>query len=344
MIQYALITGITGQDGSYLSELLLNRGYKVYGIIRRSSNFNTQRIEHIFNQLNLFYGDMTDAACLINVLMKIKHKMNVDDTIFVFHLGAQSHVKVSFELPIYTTQTNAIGTLNLLEAIRICGLEKQCRMYNAATSELYGKVREVPQTEKTIFYPRSPYGVSKLYTYWICKNYRESYNMFICNGILFNHCSTRRGKTFVTRKITCGLAKILKGEIDYITLGNVNAKRDWGWAEDYCEAMIIILEHNIPDDYVVSTGKAHSVREFIVKAFSHKGYTIKWKGNGLDEVGYDEITGKVLIKIDKKYFRPAEVDLLVGDCSKMKNLGWKPKYDFDKIVKTMVDFDCQSIE
>ena len=291
----ALITGITGQDGSYLSELLLEKKYVVWGIIRRSSNINTQRIEHIRKDLILKYGDLTDSICLVNILNEIKNKYTNLNKLEIYNLAAMSHVKVSFEVPEYSTDVNANGTLRMLEAIKNCGYSDKIKFYQASTSELYGKVQEIPQTEETPFYPRSPYAVSKLYSYWIVKNYREAYNLFACNGILFNHESPRRGLTFVTRKITLGLSKILKGEENKLVLGNIDSKRDWGHAKDYVKGMWLILQQETPDDFILSTNETHSVREFIEKSFSLKGFDIKWKGTGINEIGYDSKTNRELI-------------------------------------------------
>ena len=343
-MKISLITGITGQDGSYLAELLLEKNYIVYGIIRRSSSINTKRIDHLYSNKNLIlkYGDMTDAANLLMIVSEIKNNYPNMERLEVYNLAAMSHVKVSFEMPIYAGEADGIGVLNLLEAIRSNGIADKTRFYQASTSELYGKVQEVPQKETTPFYPRSPYGVAKLYGFWIVKNYRESYNMFACNGILFNHESSRRGPTFVTRKITRGLNMILTGERDKLVMGNINAKRDWGHAKDYVEGMWRMLQQDKPDDYVLSTNEFHSVREFIEKAFALKGFNIKWKGEGIDEIGYDENTGRELIFISEKYFRPAEVEELLGDSTKArKELGWKPKYSFDMLVKEMVEKDCK---
>ena len=343
-MKVGLITGITGQDGSYLAELLLNKGYIVWGVIRRASSINTMRIEHLYDNKNLIlkYGDLTDSSNLIHLLQDIKSKHSTMERLEIYNLAAMSHVKVSFELPEYTGNVDGLGVLRLLEAIRIVGVTENTRFYQASTSELYGKVVEVPQTEETPFYPRSPYGVAKLYGYWITKNYREAYQMFACNGILFNHESPKRGPTFVTRKITRGLNMILKGERDKLILGNLNAKRDWGHAKDYVECMWKMLQADEPDDYVISTNEFHSVREFVEKAFFLKGFNIKWKGEGLNEVGYDENTGRELIFISEKYFRPAEVDELLGDSTKAKEkLNWKVKYTFDKLVKEMVEEDCK---
>jgi GDPmannose 4,6-dehydratase len=341
---YAFITGVTGQDGSYLSELLLKKGYTVYGLKRRSSSFNTGRIDHLMNNPNfiLRYGDMTDMTSIISILEEIKSK--TDGIIEVYNLAAQSHVKVSFEVPIYTANIDAIGVINILEAIRVTGLTKRARFYQASTSELYGKVQSVPQNEDTPFYPRSPYGVAKQYAFWIVKNYREAYEMYACNGILFNHCSPRRGKTFVTRKITYSIRKILNGDLDYIYLGNLNSKRDWGHAKDYVEAMWLMLQQENPNDLVISTGKCHTIREFAELAFKHINVELKWRGESLEEEGYDEKTGKIYIKIDPKYFRPTEVDLLLGDCTKAKQiLNWKHKYDLESIVEDMMKADLSKI-
>ena len=341
----AFITGITGQDGSYLAELLLDKGYEVHGIIRRSSSFNTKRIDHIYQdpheknrRLVLHYGDLTDSSNLISLLSLVKP----DE---IYNLGAQSHVKVSFETPEYTAQTDALGTLRLLEAIRLLGLEKKVKFYQASTSELYGQVVETPQTEKTPFYPRSPYGVAKLYAFWIVKNYREAYNMFACNGILFNHESERRGKTFVTRKITWELSRIKQGLTDCLYLGNMDAKRDWGHAKDYVEAMWLMLQQENPDDFVIATGETHTVREFVEESASHLGFDIEWKGSGVDEVGIDKNTGKEIVKVDPAYFRPCEVELLLGDPSKARDvMGWEPKIKFKELVTLMVDSDMQKVK
>jgi len=342
MNKVAFITGITGQDGSYLAELLLEKNYIVYGLIRRASTINTSRIEHIFDKVHLYYGDLTDSTCLFRCLCEIKNKHLEMERLEIYNLGAQSHVKVSFEIPEYTADTDAFGVLKILEAIRSNNLEKITRFYQASTSELYGKVQEVPQTESTPFYPRSPYGVAKLYAYWIVKNYRESYNMFACNGILFNHESIRRGHNFVTRKVTMGLGKILRNESDKLVMGNIDSFRDWGHANDYVEGMWLILQNNEPDDFVLSTGEIHSVREFIEVAFKLKGFEIQWKGEGVNEIGYDKESGRELIVIDSKYFRPAEVELLHGNSNKAETiLGWKPKISFVELVKEMVDHDCK---
>ena len=343
-MKIALITGITGQDGSYLSELLLDKNYIVWGIIRRASDINTHRIEHLRSNSNLIlkYGDLTDSSNLLNIIYDIKHTYPDMERLEIYNLGAMSHVKVSFDMPEYCADADGTGTLRLLEGIRSAGIMDKCRFYQASTSELYGLVQEVPQKETTPFYPRSPYGVAKLYGFWITKNYRESYNMFACNGILFNHESPRRGPTFVTRKITRGLNSILKGESDKLVMGNLDAKRDWGHAKDYVEGMWRILQVDTPDDYVLSTNEFHSVREFIEKSFALKGFNIKWKGTGLDEIGYDEKTGRELIFVSEKYFRPAEVEELLGDSTRARNeLGWVPQYSFDDLVQEMVDEDCK---
>ena len=328
-MKVALITGITGQDGSYLAELLLEKGYEVHGIVRRSSLINTHRIDHIYEQIKLHYGDLTDATNLISVIQKVQP----DE---IYNLGAQSHVKVSFEIPEYTGQVDGLGTLRILEAIRLLGMEKKTRIYQASTSELYGKVQEVPQTETTPFYPRSPYGVAKLYGYWIIKNYREAYNLHASSGILFNHESPRRGETFVTRKITRGLSQISVGLQDILYLGNLDAKRDWGHAKDFVEAMWLMLQQDEPDDYVIATGEQYSVREFVDRAAPFFGLNIVWKGDGLDEEGVDKITGRSIIKVSEKYFRPTEVESLLGDPSKAKErLGWEPTTTFDQLVEDM---------
>jgi len=341
----ALITGINGQDGSYLAELLLEKNYTVWGLIRRCSSINTQRINHIYEDpnLKLRYYDLSDSVKIVNVLDEI-HKFSSEINVLeVYNLAAMSHVKVSFELPEYTGNIDGLGVLRILEAIKNSPLKEKTRFYQASTSELYGKVVEVPQNENTPFYPRSPYGVAKLYGYWITKNYREAYNLFACNGILFNHESPRRGPTFVTRKITIALNNILKGKQDKLVLGNIDAKRDWGHAKDYVYGMWLMLQQDKPDDFVLSTNKFYSVREFIEKAFALKNMIIKWKGKGIDEIGYDEKTGKELIFISEKYFRPTEVDELLGDCSKANNiLNWKPSYSFEKLVEEMVHYDCHT--
>ena len=328
-MKIALITGITGQDGSYLAELLLEKGYEVHGIVRRSSLINTHRIEHIYPQLQLHYGDLTDATNLISVIKKVEP----DE---IYNLGAQSHVKVSFETPDYTAQVDGLGTLRVLEAVRLLGMEKKTRIYQASTSELYGEVQETPQSETTPFHPRSPYGVAKLYGYWIIKNYRESYGMHCSSGILFNHESPRRGETFVTRKITRGLSRISSGLQSSIELGNLNAKRDWGHAKDYVEAMWLMLQQDEPDDYVIATGQQYSVKEFIEEAAPIFGFNIEWMGEGLDEIGYDWGMKRTVISVNDRYFRPAEVESLLGDATKAKEkLGWEPKTTFKELVEDM---------
>jgi len=342
-MKIALITGVNGQDGSYLAELLLDKGYDVWGVARRASDINTQRIEHLYSNKKLFlrYGDMTDGINLVNILYEIKTTYPDMDRLEIYNLAAMSHVKVSFDMPEYTANADGTGVLRLLEAVRSTGLMDVTRFYQAATSELYGLVQEVPQKETTPFYPRSPYGVAKLYGYWITKNYRESYGMFAANGILFNHESPRRGPTFVTRKVTRGLNMILTGERDKLVMGNIDAKRDWGHAKDYVEGMWRILQADKPDDYVLSTNEFHSVREFIEKSFSMRGFDLRWKGTGVDEIGYDYNNGRELIHISDKYFRPAEVEELLGDSTKARTeLGWEPQYSFDQLVKEMVDHDC----
>jgi GDPmannose 4,6-dehydratase len=343
-MKIALLTGITGQDGSYLAELLLEKNYHVWGIIRRSSNINTQRIDHLYEHPNLTlkYGDMTDGSNMLHIIYEIKTLYPELERLEVYNLAAMSHVKVSFEMPEYTADADGVGVLRLLEAIRSSGIQDKCRFYQASTSELYGLVQEVPQSETTPFYPRSPYGVAKLYGYWITKNYRESYDMFACNGILFNHESPRRGITFVTRKITRGLNMILNGETDRLVMGNIDAKRDWGHAKDYVEGMWRMLQVDEPNDYVLSTNEFHSVREFIEKSFALKGFDIKWKGEGVNEIGYDKNTNRELIFISEKYFRPSEVEELLGDSTKAREeLGWECQCTFDQLVKEMVHADCE---
>ena len=328
-MKVALITGITGQDGSYLAELLLEKGYEVHGIIRRSSLINTDRIDHIYDQIKLHYGDLTDSTNLVRVIQQVQP----DE---IYNLGAQSHVKVSFEMPEYTGQTDGLGTLRVLEAVRLLGMEKKTRIYQASTSEMFGKVREIPQKETTPFYPRSPYGVAKVYGYWIIKNYRESYGLHASSGILFNHESPRRGETFVTRKITRGLSRISTGQQDILYLGNLNAKRDWGHAKDFVEAMWLMLQQDEPDDYVIATGEQYSVRAFVETAAPYFGMKIAWEGEGLDEVGIDKLTKRTVIKVSPKYFRPAEVETLLGDATKAKEkLGWEPKISFNQLVEDM---------
>lgn len=342
----AFITGITGQDGSYLAELLLSKNYIVHGLIRRSSTINTHRIEHIFNDKNLklHYGDITDSSCLQKILNLIKNTYSNMERLEIYNLAAQSHVKVSFEMPEYTADTDAFGTLKLLEAIRNNNLEKKARFYQASTSELYGKVQETPQSETTPFYPRSPYAVAKLYAYWIVKNYREAYGIFACNGILFNHGGVRRGHNFVERKITLGLGKILRGETDRLVMGNIDSMRDLGNAEDYIEGMWRMLQVDEPDDYVLSTDETHSVREMIEVAFGMRGFDIKWEGCGINEIGYNAKTGQALIFIDEKYYRPTEVEVLHGDSTKARNiLGWEPKTSFKTLIEMMVNHDTTSV-
>lgn len=344
IIKVAFVTGITGQDGSFLAELLLSKKYIVHGLIRRASTINTSRINHIFNNkdLKLHYGDITDTSCLEKILNKIKKTYPNMSRLEVYNLAAQSHVKISFEMPEYTADTDAMGTLKLLEAIRNSNLEKITRFYQASTSELYGSVQETPQNENTPFYPRSPYGVAKLYAYWIVKNYREAYGMFACNGILFNHSGVRRGHNFVERKITLGLGKIVRGETDSLIMGNIDAMRDIGSAEDYVEGMWLMLQHDVPDDYVLSTDETHSVREIIEKAFGMCGFKIKWEGSGVNEIGYNEKTGQAMIFISEKYYRPSEVDLLWGDSTKARTvLGWKPKTSFHDLIRIMVENDTK---
>ncbi len=338
----ALITGVTGQDGAYLSELLLSKGYEVHGVKRRSSLFNTDRVDHLYTdqheeKVNFFlhYGDMTDSSNLIRIVQEVQP----DE---IYNLAAQSHVMVSFELPEYTANADAVGALRLLEAVRTLGLEKKTRIYQASTSELYGKVQEVPQSESTPFYPRSPYAAAKLYAFWIIKNYREAYGMYACNGILFNHESPLRGETFVTRKITRAVAKIKLGLQKKIYLGNLDAQRDWGHARDYVEGMWRMLQQEVADDYVLATGETHPVREFVELAFKEAGIEIIWEGEGVDEIGKNKATGEVLIEVDPKYFRPTEVELLIGDPSRAKaELGWEHTYGFEELVREMVASDVK---
>jgi len=326
----ALITGITGQDGSYLAELLLEKGYEVHGIIRRSSSINTDRIDHLYQNIKLHYGDLTDSTNIVRVIQKVQP----DE---IYNLGAQSHVKVSFEIPEYTADVDGVGTLRILEAVRLLGMENRVRIYQASTSELYGLVQETPQTETTPFYPRSPYGVAKLYGYWITKNYREAYGMYACTGILFNHESPRRGETFVTRKIVRGLSRMSCGLQTVLHLGNLNAKRDWGHAKDYVEAMWLMLQQETPEDYVIATGEQYSVREFVERAAPYFGMNIEWEFTDNEtEVGIDTNTGLVRVIVDPKYFRPAEVETLLGDATKAKEkLGWEPKISFDQLIEDM---------
>lgn len=350
MSKIALITGISGQDGSFLAEFLLEKGYEVHGIIRRSSSFNTGRIEHLYiddliedeyknRKVQLHYGDLTDSENIIRLIREIK-------PFEIYNLAAQSHVKVSFDVPEYTADADATGVLRILEAVHFLGMEKSCKIYQASTSELFGLVQEIPQKETTPFYPRSPYAVAKLYGYWIMRNYRESYGMFCANGILFNHESERRGETFVTRKITLAANRIAKGYQKCLYLGNLNALRDWGYARDYVECMWLILQQDKPDDFVVATGEQHSVREFCLLAFKEAGIDLEFKGQGIDEVGINKQTGEIVIRVDKNYFRPAEVETLLGDPTKAKNiLGWNPqKTSFEELVKIMVRSDSDYVE
>jgi GDPmannose 4,6-dehydratase len=349
IMKKALITGITGQDGSFLAEFLLSKGYEVHGILRRSSSFNTGRIEHLYfdewvsdmkqqRTINLHWGDMTDSSSLIRIIQLIQP----DE---IYNLAAQSHVKVSFDVPEYTADADALGTLRMLEAVRMLGLEKKTRIYQASTSELFGKVQEVPQKETTPFYPRSPYGVAKQYGFWITKNYRESYGMYAVNGILFNHESERRGENFVTRKITLAAARIVQGEQKKLYLGNLDACRDWGYARDYVECMWLILQHETPEDFVIATGEMHSVREFCTLAFKEAGIELEWQGAGVEEKGIDKATGQVLVEVDPKYFRPCEVEQLLGDPTKAKTLlGWNPrKTSFEELVRIMVQSDLEYV-
>ena len=349
-VKVALITGITGQDGSFLAEFLLEKGYEVHGIMRRSSSFNTARIEHLYldewvrdmkqkRTINLHYGDMTDSSSLVRIIQQVQP----DE---IYNLAAQSHVKVSFDCPEYTAEADAVGTLRLLEAVRILGMEKKCRLYQASTSELFGKVQEVPQKETTPFYPRSPYGVAKQYGFWIVKNYREAYGMFAVNGILFNHESERRGETFVTRKITIAASRIAQGMQDKLYLGNLNSLRDWGYAKDYVECMWLMLQHETPEDFVIATGQYHTVREFCTLAFREVGIDLVWEGTGVDERGIDVRTGRSLVEVDPKYFRPTEVDQLLGDPTKAKTLlGWNPqKTSFEELVRLMVRHDMKFVK
>ncbi len=341
----AFITGVTGQDGSYLAEFLLKKGYEVHGLVRRSSLEQKLRIEHIYQDPHLedanfkvHYGDMTDSSNLFSIIQQIEP----DE---IYNLAAQSHVRVSFEMPEYTANADAVGALRILEAIHLLGLEKKTKYYQASTSEMFGKAAEIPQTENTPFYPRSPYGVAKVYAYWLSVNYREAYNIFACNGILFNHESPRRGDSFVTKKIAIAAAQIASGKKrQKLYLGNLDAKRDWGYAPDFVESMWMILQQPNPDDFVIATNETHTVREFVEKAFLRAGIEIAWKGKGVDEKGIDKKTGAIIIEIDPWYFRPTEVDLLIGDYSKAKNmLGWKPKVKFDELVAMMVDYELQNV-
>jgi GDPmannose 4,6-dehydratase len=328
-MKVALITGITGQDGSYLAELLLEKGYEVHGIIRRSSSINTHRIDHLYQNIKLHYGDLTDSTNIVRVIQLVKP----DE---IYNLGAQSHVKVSFEMPEYTADVDGMGTLRVLEAVRLLGMEKTVRIYQASTSELFGLVQEIPQRETTPFYPRSPYGCAKIYGYWITKNYREAYGIYACTGILFNHESPRRGETFVTRKITRGLKAISEGKQNVLYLGNLDAKRDWGHAKDFVRAMWMMLQQKTPEDYVIATGCQYSVREFVEKAAPYFGFDIEWYGSGDDEIGLDKKTKKTIIAVNPKYYRPAEVETLLGDATKAKEgLGWEPEITFDELVEDM---------
>ena len=350
MNKIALITGITGQDGSYLAEFLLEKGYEVHGIIRRASYFNTSRIEHLYfdewikdihkhRKIELHYGDMTDSSSLIRIIQQVQPNE-------IYNLAAQSHVKVSFEVPEYTAESDAVGTLRILEAVRILGLELKCRIYQASTSELYGKVQEVPQSETTPFYPRSPYGVAKQYGFWITKNYRESYGMFAVNGILFNHESERRGETFVTRKITLAASRIAHGLQNKLYMGNLDAQRDWGYAKDYVQCMWLMLQHHTPEDFVIATGQMHTVRRFIELAFGQAGINIRWEGEGVDEKGINVLTNQVVIEVDPKYFRPAEVEQLLGNPTKAKTLlGWNPNQtSLEKLVQIMMEHDLKFVK
>lgn len=343
MARVALISGISGQDGSYLADLLLTKNYHVWGIIRKSSTSVIQNIKHLVGHpdVRLRYGDLTDGNRLQYILQEIRVKYPDLERLEIYNLGALTHVGVSFELPEYAGDVNGLGVLRFLEAIRLSGYQDRIRFYQASTSELFGKVVEVPQTEKTPFYPRSPYGVSKLFGFWITKNYRESYNLFAVNGILFNHESPRRDPIFVTRKITKGLGDIVHGRSDKLVLGNLDAQRDWGHAKDYVRGMWLILQQDIPEDFILCSNECHTIREFIEKAFGLRGFEIKWKGEGVNEIGYDSLSGRELIFVSKEFFRPAEVDSLIGDCTKAKTqLGWKPEYTFDELIQGMVATDC----
>jgi len=335
MRKTALVTGITGQDGAYLSELLLEKGYEVHGIIRRSSSFNTGRIDHIFDKLHLHYGDLVDSSNLVNIMANVRP----DE---IYNLGAQSHVKVSFDSPEYTCQTDGVGTLRLLEAMRAVGLAKTTRLYQASTSELYGKVQEIPQKETTPFYPRSPYAVAKMYAFWIVVNYREAYDIYACNGILFNHESPRRGGTFVTKKVTMAVARIKAGRQEKLVMGNIDSLRDWGHARDYVKGMYLMLQQEKPDDFVLATGKQYTVRQFMTLAFEMVGIHVEWRGEGVSETGADKATNKVLVEISEKYFRPTEVETLLGDPAKAKKiLGWEPETSFKALVYEMMDYDLK---
>ena len=330
-MKVALITGITGQDGSYLAELLLEKGYEVHGIVRRASLINTHRIDHIYEQINLHYGDLTDSTNLVRVIQQVQP----DE---IYNLGAQSHVKVSFEMPEYTGMVDGLGTLRILEAVRLLGMEEKTKIYQASTSEMFGLAQEIPQKETTPFYPRSPYGCAKVYGYWITKNYREAYGLYACTGILFNHESPRRGETFVTRKITMGLKAISEGRQNVLYLGNLDAKRDWGHAKDYVRAMWLMLQQDTPEDYVIATGEQYSVREFVEKAAPYFGFDIEWHGVGEDEIGMDRNTKKTIIAVNSKYYRPTEVETLLGDSTKAKEeIGWEPNISFEDLVKEMCE-------
>jgi GDPmannose 4,6-dehydratase len=342
MTRRALITGITGQDGAYLAEFLLGKGYEVHGIKRRSSSFNTDRIDHLYEdphasevRLHLHYGDLTDATNMLRIVQQVQPEE-------IYNLGAQSHVQVSFETPEYTANADGLGTLRILEAIRMLHLERRTRFYQASTSEMFGQVREIPQTERTSFYPRSPYGVAKLYAHWITVNYREAYGMFACSGILFNHESPIRGETFVSRKITRGLARISAGLQSCIYLGNLQARRDWGHARDYVEAQWLMLQQESPQDFVIASGRQHSVREFVEKAGACLGMRLEWRGSGPEEVGIDRKSGRTVVRVDPRYFRPTEVDTLLGDASRARSeLGWVPRIGFDELVREMVEHDLE---
>lgn len=340
-MKIAFITGISGQDGSYLTELLLQKDYIVYGMIRRTSLFNTSRIEHVLDKINLRYGDVLDLSNIVSILNEIKEKISTCSSEFkleVYHLAAQSHVMVSFEMPIYTGNTDGMGTLNMLEALRMTNLHTVAKFYNATTSELFGQVQTIPQNEKTPFYPRSPYAVAKLYSYWITKMYREAYNMFTVNGILFNHTSPRRGENFVEKKITLGVEKIVNGTESELRLGNLDAKRDIGFAADYVYGMWLMLQQDVADDYVLASGKMISVREIVEMAFECVGISIKWSGTGVDEIGIDASSGKIIVRVDPKYFRPLEVEQLLGDTTKLYNVtGWKPSRPFKEILQNMIN-------
>lgn len=336
MKKIALVTGITGQDGSYLAELLLEKDYEVHGLVRRSSTgINDSNIKHIKDKIKFHYSDLSDCANVRNIILSVKP----DE---VYNLAAQSHVSVSFEVPTFTGDVNAIGVLKILEAVRLLSKEKECRFYQASTSELYGKVRETPQTEKTPFYPRSPYAVAKLYAYWITVNYRESYGLYTCNGILFNHESPRRGPEFVTRKIVQGMIRVYQEKQDVLELGNLDARRDWGHAKDYVRAMWLMLQQNTPDDYVISSGEEHSVKDFCESVANYLDFNIRWSGEGLNEIGVNANTGKTIIRVNKDFYRPAEVPTIFGDCSKATNvLGWKPKYNFNALVHEMCEKEME---